>query len=82
MYFSLSSWLCQRKTFLFINFLILSISDFSLFLCKNCNPPEKFHPSLSQQIPSKNFDLEKSPLFGHLLRVPTTEERGNLASLI
>ena len=27
-------------------FLSLKISDFSLFLCKNCNPPEKGHHSL------------------------------------
>ena len=40
------------------------------FLCKNCNPPEKGHP-IFQQLPYKNWDPVKSPLFGNLVGGPT-----------
>ena len=44
--------------------LLINISGFSLFLCKNCTPsPEISHPYLPQQPPSKNCDRAKPPSF-------------------
>ena len=40
-----------------------NISNFSLFLCKNCNPPWTVQPHFPQQSPSKNFDHVKHPPF-------------------
>ena len=31
----------EKNIFVYKVFLLLSISDFSLFLCKNCNPHEE-----------------------------------------
>ena len=57
-----------EKTFLFINFFLsLNVSDFSLFLCKNCNPLEKSHRPLTQQPPLK-IEVLSSP--------PTVERQG------
>ena len=41
--------------------MLLNISDFNLFLCENCNPPEKKSPSLSQQPPLKVKVLSSPP---------------------
>ena len=54
----------EKNIFVYRLFLSLNISDFSSFLCKNCNPhPGKSHPTLSQQPPSKNWSPVNSPLF-------------------
>ena len=45
----------------------LNISDFSLFLMKKLQPPEKCHPTLSQQATSQNWDPVKPPLFENLV---------------
>ena len=34
----------EKNIFAYKLFLSLNISDFNLFLCENCNPPEKSHP--------------------------------------
>ena len=42
----------------------LNISDFNLFLCENCNPPEKSHPlfhSNSQQLPATLVSKSNTP---------------------
>ena len=38
----------EKHIFVYKLFLSLNISDFSLFLGKNGNPPEKINPTLSQ----------------------------------
>ena len=48
--------------------LSLNISDFSFFIMYKLQPlSEKYHPPLSQQPSSKNWDLFKSPLSGNLV---------------
>ena len=68
-----------EKTFLFINFFLsLNVSDFSLFLCKNCNPLEKSHRPLTQQPPLKIEVLSSPPIFENLVggSTPTVERQG------
>ena len=65
---------------------MLNISDFSLFLCKNCTTtPEKSHPHLFQQFPFKTCDHDKpSPLFwkfGKRFNSPVEIERLTLCFL-
>ena len=51
----------EKKIFVYKLFLSLNISDFSLFLGKNCNPPgKKVTPSFSAT-PSKNWDPVNPP---------------------
>ena len=46
----------EKNIFVYKRFLSLGISDFSLFSMLKLQPhPEKSHPSLSQQPPSKNW---------------------------
>ena len=61
---------------IFVNnfFLLLNISDFILFLCKNCNTPWKKSPFISQQPPTKNWDPGKPTFvkkFGRKLNPPS-----------
>ena len=75
---------------IFVNKLLfsLNISDFSLSLCKNCTPhphPEKSHPYLPQQPPSKNCVHVKPPFphfsfwkFGRRFNPPAEMERFTL----
>ena len=54
--------------------LLLNISDFILFLCKNCNTPWKKSPFISQQPPTKNWDPGKPTFlkkFGRKLNPPS-----------
>ena len=53
--------MAEKKFFVYKLSLSLNISDFSLFFCKNCNPPVKMSPHLSQEPISKNLDSVKPP---------------------
>ena len=53
-------------------FLSLDKSDFSFFLCKNCNPPEKGHPLFPNNPPLKLEVLSTNPLFENLVVGLTT----------
>ena len=53
----------DKNFFAYKLFLSLNISDFNLFLCENCNPPEKSNPPLSQQTPSKSWGPVKPAPF-------------------
>ena len=43
-----------KNIFVYKLFLLLNILDFRLFLCKNCNPPEKVHPLFPNNTFSKS----------------------------
>ena len=63
-------FLVMTQKYIFVDKLSLSlnISDFSFFLCKNCNPfPWKNLPSFSLQLSSKTWDPVKLPLFENLV---------------
>ena len=54
----------EKNIFAYKLFLSLNISDFNLILCENCTPPpEKRHPPLSQQPPSKSYGPVNLPPF-------------------
>ena len=58
----------HKNIFVYKLFLSLNISDFSLFLCKNCNaPPPLKKITLSKQSSSKNGDTVRAPLFENFL---------------
>ena len=65
----------EKNIFVYKVFLLLNISDFSYFLCKNCDlplpPPLKKSPPLSKQPPSKNWDHVSSPPFWKFCGGPT-----------
>ena len=66
----------EKNIFAYKLFLSLNISDFNLFLCENCNPPEKA-PPLSQQPPLKVEVLSSPPFFENLVGVELKiSERG------
>ena len=59
------------------------------FLFKNCNPPEKSHPPLSQQSPSKNWDPIKPLFFENLVggstlthHTPTPQQKWGRCTLL
>ena len=58
-------FLVMTKKIIFIYKLLLSlnVSDFSFFLCKNCNPPLKKVTPFFPASPSKNWDPVKPPPF-------------------
>ena len=55
-------------------FLSLNISDFNLFFVTIATLPEKSHPPLSQQPPSKSWGHVKLPLFENLVGGSTTRQ--------
>ena len=57
----------EKNIFAYKLFLSLNISDFNLFLMWKLQPPEKSHPPLSQQNPSKSWSPVKLPLFENLV---------------
>ena len=69
---------------MFINFFVikyfrfyLKISDFSLFFyVKTGTLPEKVHPCLSQQLPSKNWDPVNPYFFENLVEDSTPQQVG------
>ena len=67
----------ERNIFVYKLFLLLNISDFSLFLCKSYNLPGKKSLPHSQQFPSKNWDPVKTPFLKTWLEAqPPVAERG------
>ena len=52
----------EKNIFAYKLFLSLNISDFNLFLCENCNPPEKSH-SLSLRNPPLKVEVLSSHPF-------------------
>ena len=70
----------EKNIFVYKLFLSLNISDlcclFDLcFLWKNCNPPEKNHPSFPAT-PSKYCDPVKPLLFENLIGGPPPRRKG------
>ena len=71
-----------KNIFVYKLFLSLNVSNFSLFLCKNCNSPDKGHSLLSQEPPLKMEILStlRPPLFflkfGRRFNSPPAAERG------
>ena len=51
----------EKNIFAYKVFLSLNISDFNLFLCENCNPPEKSHPLFPSNPPLKVEVLPSPP---------------------
>ena len=64
-------------------FLSLNIPDLS-FLWKNCNPPEKNHPSFPAfpATPSKYCDPVKPLLFENLIGGPPPGEKGEVHTML
>ena len=54
----------------------LNISDFNLFLCENCNPPEKSHPLSLSNPPLKVEVLSSHPFLKIWLKVQLFYQKG------
>ena len=71
-----------KNIFVYKLFLSLNVSNFSLFLCKNCNSPDKGHSLLSQEPPLKMEILSTLPppfFFGGNLvggSIPPQQQKG------
>ena len=64
----------KKNIFVYKRFLLLNILDFSWFLCKSCNPPEKSHPLFPSNPPLKIEILSSPPLlFENLTPSPPAE---------
>ena len=68
----------DKSIFVYKLLLSLNISHFSLFLGENCNPPEKGHLPLSQQLPLKIKILPRPPSLNIWLKSqsPSRNEEG------
>ena len=73
----------EKNIFAHKLFLSLNTSDFNLFLCENCNTPEKSHPPplFPRKPPLKVKVLSSPPLLENLVGGSTPLQKGGRCPL-